>query len=218
MPSFSYFMSLKPVERMHAGGPGSHTICVCAQHQNIKLKFYAVSRNLNYRDLLTSAVCDVDNESCMMNKCNKCPSNTGVLETFENLIEEHDMKERNIKYKNWIETGTAAALESFEVDSNRFKNVLCKEICELTFHHYVAENQKQYLNYCKNNLAHDTCIILMDFSENYSFIIQQSVQAFYYNNSSATVHPFCLYFKSEENGEIQNVNFCIFSDTKDHRA
>ena len=35
--SFSYFISLKPVECIHAGDPGSHTICVCGEHQNMKL-------------------------------------------------------------------------------------------------------------------------------------------------------------------------------------
>ena len=58
----------------------------------------------------------------------------------------------------------------------------------------------------------------MDFSENYSFIIQKSVQAFYYNNSQATVHPFCIYYKTKESKDIQNLNFCIISDCKDHYA
>ena len=32
IPSFSYFMSLKPEECIHAGDPGSHYICVCVEH------------------------------------------------------------------------------------------------------------------------------------------------------------------------------------------
>lgn len=167
-----------------------------------------------------SAVCDIDNESCMTNKCDKCPGNAGVLHTFTTLLEDFEiiMKNVNIKYKNWLESGTAGSLESFETDFNSFKNKLCENVCELKLHHYVAETQKQYLNDCKNNLAYDTCIILMDFSENYSFIIQQSVQSFYYNNTSATVNSFCVYLKKEKNDEIHNVNFCIISDTKDHCA
>ena len=75
IPSFSYFMSLKPEECIHAEDPGSHYICVSAEHQNVKLKLYSLSRNLNYRDLLNGAVCNSDNEICMTKKCKTCPGN-----------------------------------------------------------------------------------------------------------------------------------------------
>ena len=64
----------------------------------------------------------------------------------------------------------------------------------------------------------DTCLILMDFSENYSFIIQNSVQAFYYNNQQATIHPFVVYYKTEHSENLQQMSYCIISDTKDHMA
>lgn len=220
LPSFSHFMSLKPVECIHAGEPGSHTICVCEEHQNIKLKLYVLSRKLNYRDLLMGAVCNIDDENCMTKKCTKCPGQLGVLKMLENLERELniDLNKGKIKYKNWIERGTAASLQTFEDDFDHFKTQLCEEINLLTVHHYVSEAQKLYLNHCKSNLNDDTCIIIMDFSENYSFIIQQSVQSFYYNNSQATLHPFCMYYKNEDTSELQNVNFCVISDSKDHLA
>ncbi|CAG9831342.1 unnamed protein product [Diabrotica balteata] len=220
VPSFSFFAALKPVECIHAGDPGSHTICVCAQHQNVKLKLNAISKKLNYRDLLAGAVCIVDEEKCMTNQCKKCPRQLGVQQTFEKILKELDIKlsTEPIKYKNWIEEGSSALLQSFEENAEYFKTQLCKDIDDLTFHHFVADSQKRYLSDCKNKLDSYTCIILMDFSENYSFIIQQSVQAFYYNNSQATVHPFCIYFKNKESDQLLNVNYCMISDTKDHLA
>lgn len=219
-PSFSYFTSLKPVECIRAGDPGSHTICVCTQHQNIKLKLYALSRKLNYRDLLPAAVCKVDDESCMTKQCKNCPGQEGVLRRLEQLMEELEIesKEGQVTYKVWDNQGSAACLKSNTVDFTQLKIQICADINLLTTHHFIAETQKRYLNYCKDHLDTDTCIIMEDFSENYSFIIQQSVQAFYYNNSQATVHPFCIYFKTEGNDELQNVNFCIISDSTDHSA
>ena len=113
VPSFSYFVTLKPDECIHAGDPGSHTICVCEQHENIKLKLYAVSRKLKYKDLLSSAVCDEDNENCMTQKCDNFPGIEEVLKSFESLLNEYDieMKKGTIKYKNWVESGSAASLE-----------------------------------------------------------------------------------------------------------
>ena len=88
IPSFSYSMSLKPEECIHAGDPGSHYICVCAEHQNVKLKLYSLSRKLNYRNLLNGAVCNSDNETCMTKKCKTCPGKSGVKRIFKNLVEE----------------------------------------------------------------------------------------------------------------------------------
>lgn len=218
IPSYSFFFSLKPPECMHAGDPGSHRICVCLQHQNIKLKLYALSRRLKYRDLLQGAVCNDGEENCMLKKCVKCPGQLGVLQTFDSIIEEEniEIKEGTIKYKIWIEKGSAGSLETVEDHFDAIKTSVCKDINCLTIHQYVADTQKQYLNHCKRSLELDTCVIVMDFSENYSFIIQQSVQSFYYNNSQATLHPFCMYFKSQESDELQNINFCVISDTKEH--
>ena len=47
----------------------------------------------------------------------------------------------------------------------------------------------------KENLDNKTCIILMDFAENYSFIIQDAIQGFYWQNSQAMLHPFAVYYR-----------------------
>lgn len=219
-PSCSYFMSLKPDECIHAGNPGSHTICVCSEHQNVKLKLFALSKKLKYRDLLEGAVCNIDKEDCMIKTCSKCPGERGILEKFDKLVEEFniELEKKEIKFKNWVESGTAASLETFVENYDVFKTNLLSDINVLTAHHYIGETQKGYLSDCKSNLVPNKCIILMDFSENYSFIIQQSVQAFYYNNTQATIHPFCIYYKTEEDDQLHNVNYCVISDTKDHYA
>lgn len=54
----------------------------------------------------------------------------------------------------------------------------------------------------------------MDFSENYSFIVQNAVQGYHWNNSQATIHPFEIYFK--RNGKLENLSFIIISDLMSH--
>lgn len=44
LPKFSYFAALKPKECVYAGDPGTHTICVCVEHENVKLKIAAVTK------------------------------------------------------------------------------------------------------------------------------------------------------------------------------
>ena len=43
-----------------------------------------------------------------------------------------------------------------------------------------------------------TCIILMDFAENYSFLVQDAIQGFYWQADQATLHPFAVYYKDEK--------------------
>jgi hypothetical protein len=56
---------------------------------------------------------------------------------------------------------------------------------------------------------------LGDFSENYSFIIQDAAQGFHWNNQQATIHPFVSYFKNSKN-EVENLCFVIISECLYH--
>jgi hypothetical protein len=54
----------------------------------------------------------------------------------------------------------------------------------------------------------------MDFAENYSFVVQDEVQSFHWNNTMVTLHPFEAYFK--ENGKLSNLNFVVISECNIH--
>ena len=41
----------------------------------------------------------------------------------------------------------------------------------------------------KDNLDGCSAIVLVDFAENYSFVVQDEVQGFQWNNLQATLHP-----------------------------
>lgn len=219
LPKFSYFVSLKPQECVYAGDPGTHTICVCVEHENIKMKLAAITNQITYRDLLVSAVCDVDDHSCMLHECKKCPQVMGMRKLWDNL---NISSEETITFQCWTSDGSRASLTTKSQDSCSFLADLFEEIWNLTTHHFIAEAQKNYLAYCKDELKEDTAIVIQDFAENYSFIIQRSVQAFYYNNAQATLHPFVVYYKNptdcEKKGQLQHQCFCVISDTTDHLA
>lgn len=51
LPKFSYFASLKPIQCIVAGDPGSHRFCVCAEHENIKLRLLVFENHNKYRDV-----------------------------------------------------------------------------------------------------------------------------------------------------------------------
>ena len=49
-----------------------------------------------------------------------------------------------------------------------------------------------------------------DFSENFSFVVQDEAKSFQWNNSMATIHLFAYYYRNA--GDIKHENFILVSD------
>ena len=64
-------------------------------------------------------------------------------------------------------------------------------------------------------MTENQCIVVCDFSENYAFVVQNSVQGIHWNNNQATVHPFAIYYKNMD-GEIRMKGFVIISECMHH--
>ena len=63
---------------------------------------------------------------------------------------------------------------------------------------YIKNSQATYLEHCKSILPEDNVLILLDFVENYSFIIQDVFQGCHWNSSKATLHPIIIYKKTKK--------------------
>ena len=66
----------------------------------------------------------------------------------------------------------------------------------------------------KKHLSPGEFLVIGDVSENYSFVVQDEVQSFHWNNLHATVHPFFCYYK-EGSGNLTSLSFIIISENKD---
>ena len=55
---------------------------------------------------------------------------------------------------------------------------------------------------------------MADFSENYSFVLQDAAQGFHSNNLQATIHPFVAYYM--KSGELHHLSYVIISDCLHH--
>lgn len=82
-------------------------------------------------------------------------------------------------------------------------------------HHYISQAQTSYVSQLKGNLESNQCIILGDFAENYSFIIQDAVQGQHWDNSQATLHPFVVYYCDNDN-DLKSISVCVISDCMTH--
>ena len=78
---FSKFCNLRPKWCVTVGAAGTHSVCVCTYHQNVKLMLAAIEIPDNYKDLMKIIVCNIESKDCMLQRCDQCPS-TQLLEDY----------------------------------------------------------------------------------------------------------------------------------------
>jgi hypothetical protein len=59
-------------------------------------------------------------------------------------------------------------------------------------------------------------VVLYDFPENYSFVLQDEAQGFHWNNAQSTIHPFVIYFKISDALNTEHENLVMISDCLKH--
>ena len=210
---FSTFCTLRPKHCVLAGGNGTHSVCVCTYHQNPKLQLNAIGeKNVSLEDVMAQAVCDINSETCMMRKCKNCPGENGVIDFVKALPAMEDKEE--LRYSKWVSVDRCTLQEVVEpVDD--FLASFSSAIVLLTRHHYVSKKQSEAFKVAKESLKEDEVLLVGDFAENYSFVVQNAAQGHHWNNSQCTLHPFVVYFKGAD-GTIKHESFCFISDCTKH--
>ena len=105
---------------------------------------------------------------------------------------------------------------SLQLPVIEFIETACESVNNLRHHHFISKAQSTFLRSTKETLLPGTVIILMDFAENYSFVVQDAVQGQHWNNKQATLHPFTVYYK--EGQELKCASLCVVSDYLQHNA
>ena len=165
---FSKFAELRPKHCVLAGASGTHSVCVCTIHQNVKLMLCA-AQLLNfptYHHCLARILCNPPLPRCYLGECGYCPG----IETLK---------------EDFVVTCCAPTEE--------FIDTFCERLELLRSHSFIASQQAAFYAECKGSLKIGEFLVTADFSGNYSFVLQDSAQGFHWNNSQATIHPFVAY-------------------------
>ena len=106
---FSKFAELHPRHCVLAGASGTHAVCVCTTHQNVKLMMiggkiaelsaYDDVRLNNYNHCLAKIICNPPQPDCYFQSCNSCSGISGLKEHLmdDNIID-------TVQYKQWVST------------------------------------------------------------------------------------------------------------------
>ena len=157
-------------------------------------------------------VCSIDNEECMIHRCQNCPTIDSLTDHLNEIFAEYE-DDQEINYKQWVHTDRSS-LNTMTVNISDFIGIICNSLQDLTSHSYISKTQAEYLKIRKENIDNETAISLGDFAENYSFVVQDEVQSFHWNNLQCTLHPVVLYYKIDET--LTHKSFCIISDDMKH--
>ena len=103
-----------------------------------------------------------------------------------------------------------------QIDRESFIKTVKEEIREFSEHVHRLRSQFQQLKANKELLPAHHMIVQMDFAENYSCRSLDEVQTAYWNQTSVTLHPVVVYFRTDE--KLMHKSYVIVSDEMGHSA
>ena len=81
--------------------------------------------------------------------------------------------DETIQFSQWFSTDRSHLFKEQSEFDDFIKN-LVEKFGKLTKHHYVAKKQAEFFKQLKENLQFGECVIVQDFAENYSFLVQDA--------------------------------------------
>lgn len=214
----SKFCELRPKEIILPGGSGTHNVCVCVFHQNVKLALdnsgLLKSNPLKledptYKGYLDLMICDDASEKCLLNECKKCKDNktTGIYE--KRILDHLEKSNSGVQIHQWENTDRSNLVVKM-LPNDEFVRYLFSKLLKLKTHHYISKKQTKYFTDKRNNLKPGEVLVNMDFSENYNHLVQNQDQAYYWNMTQTTLHPVQINYL--ENGVLKSKSFAFVSN------
>ncbi|XP_057332044.1 uncharacterized protein LOC130671921 [Microplitis mediator] len=220
---FSKFASFRPKHCVLAGTSGTHTICVCISHQNIKLMMLGANLKkltqemvkplTEYNDCLNFIMCQSPSAECYFGTCRDCPSIEVLNDVLTKIFDGNEIE--SINYKFWIST-PRCSLETLSKSTYDFIEKFCADLKVLLPHAYIAKQQSNFYKTVKQNLQEEEYLIVCDFAENYAFVVQNAASGFHWNNDTATIIPVVIYFRNGD--KIVHRSLVVISDCHNHDA
>ncbi|KAJ8673070.1 hypothetical protein QAD02_004331 [Eretmocerus hayati] len=212
------FAEARPVHCVLAGSSGTHSVCVCVYHQNVKLMLkgldisaFTSGRLTDYKDCIASIVCHDPTDSCYLGSCKKCPTAESFKSDLLYLFDQS--KSTEVKFQSWTTTDRCS-LQTRIVPNQDYVDELTKLVFKLKTHSFIAKKQSSFFTFLKENLKEGEVLVLLDLAENYAFVAQDAAQAFHYNNDQCTLVTVVLYYMKDS--KLCHQSMVIMSDNLVH--
>ncbi|CAN7998596.1 unnamed protein product [Ixodes hexagonus] len=153
----------------------------------------------------------------MIGKCEKCPGTDHAEALLRNAPALQSDEADGLQVQQWVK-GTRCRLEALVLTQEDFCDRLLDMLRQIKVNHFASKQQARYLRELKTGLkSKNEAIVLLDFAENYSFIVQDAPQSYHWVNDQASIHPVVIYFRPDESGaDISVRSFAVISDCLQH--
>ena len=123
----------------------------------------------------------------------------------------------DVIYQQWISTDRTK-LTTITESKEDFVDNLSSQLLKLTCHSFTTKSQSAYMKDLRLSMKPlEEIILQVDFAENYSYVVQDEIQSFHWENKQATLHPFVAYRTlNDEDGTLEHRNICVVSDIREH--
>ncbi|KAJ8896167.1 hypothetical protein PR048_001510 [Dryococelus australis] len=175
-----------------AGANGTYTVCTYSVHQNIKLMVTV----FHYKDCSNAHVCLEPSAGLYFNKCQERPEIAPLANHLQEVFNENGIG--TVTYCKWLTTDRCH-LQTVAEQQEIFVESFAEKLQVLVHHSFIAMQLSSFLKHVKENIQKNTSVVILDFSGNYSFILQDEVQ-------------------NSQTGRIDHISFSVISDRLVHDA
>ena len=152
----------------------------------------------------------------MLRVCSICNDLSKIKNIIEACLFPNEVEidyDEDINYNEWKQTDKAELIKKTCLTAEYIEEVISK-FNSLIPHYNIAKQQSAFLKKRKSELKQDTPLVLLDFSENYAFVIQEEIQGNYSSRNTCTIHPVVIYII--ENERLCSKTLCFLSDDLKH--
>ena len=137
------------------------------------------------RHCLAAMQCNPPNVECFLGNCNQCPGTEPLCAILQDVTCENEID--TVEFRHWT-TADRATLETKVFPVDEFIDMFVTMLKKLLVHDFIA-TMASFLLQRNDNLKDGEFLVAADFSKNYSFVVQDEIQSFHWNNASATIQP-----------------------------
>ena len=113
----------------------------------------------------------------------------------------------SVQYQQWTKTDRSSRITIVQT-AEEFLEEFIAMLTNLKYHDYIAKMQSNFVSDTKDNLKSNEYLVIADFSENYTCIVQDAIQSYHWNAKHVTIHPFLCYYR-DGNGLLQHKCYLI---------
>ena len=142
--SISEFTKLRPRHCVLPRSSGSHNLCVCMHHGNVKLMLNVTDiRHLTqdtdmilkiYHDRLNVIVCPDPLSSYHSGECKNWSNTANFKDNMAKAFDKHSINE--VRFKIWLQIDRCN-LETLMMDTDEFLDDFCKGLLQLKTHRFI---------------------------------------------------------------------------------